>query len=251
MVDSRILFSGKEETYDNNRPRYPEELITYLYEEVGFCNSSVIADIGSGTGIFSKQLADKGSKVVCVEPNSDMMSVAKLKLLNYGNVSFIDGDCANTKLADSSVDFITVAQAFHWFNTEEFRKESKRILKSNGKSVLIWNRRDENDELNREAAEIIKKYCPRFNGFGGGMRDNNAIERYFGNICQLFECDNNIIYDRSGFIGRNLSGSYALRKGESGYEPFIRELGELFDRFSTNGVVIMANKTIAYWNNIE
>lgn len=60
MVDSKKIFSGKESDYDQYRPRYPAQLISFLYETVGFRTDSVIADIGSGTGIFSKQIADRG-----------------------------------------------------------------------------------------------------------------------------------------------------------------------------------------------
>ena len=70
MTDSREIFSGKEQQYDKNRPHYPARLIDFLYDEIGFCVGSVIADIGSGTGIFSKQLAERGSTVICVEPSA-------------------------------------------------------------------------------------------------------------------------------------------------------------------------------------
>ena len=74
MTDSREIFSGKEQQYDKNRPHYPARLIDFLYDEIGFCAGSVIADIGNGTGIFSKQLAERGSTVICVEPNATMRS---------------------------------------------------------------------------------------------------------------------------------------------------------------------------------
>lgn len=113
MTDSREIFSGKEQQYDKNRPHYPARLIDFLYDEVGFCVDSVIADIGSGTGIFSKQLAERGSTVICVEPNAAMRSVAQAKLAQYPHVRFTSGDCEHTELAEQSVDFITAAQAFH------------------------------------------------------------------------------------------------------------------------------------------
>ena len=143
MTDGTTVFSGKEKKYDKNRPHYPETLMTFLYAEVGFRADSAIADIGIGTGIFSKQLSDRGSTVFCVEPNPDMRSIAEEKLSSYANVTFTDGDCKDTKLAAHSVDFITAAQAFHWFDVEAFRRESLRILKPKGRMVLVWNRRDE------------------------------------------------------------------------------------------------------------
>ena len=186
MFDSRKIFPGKEKNYDKNRPTYPTQLISFLYDTIGFKDSSVIADVGSGTGIFSKQIADRGSTVFCVEPNNDMRQIARAKLADYSNVRFTDGDCEKTKLADNSVDFITAAQAFHWFDVDKFKSESRRILKSTGKAVLIWNRRDEDYIVNLEVAAIMKKYCPRFHGFGGGVKDDGAIQRYFSQGYEIF-----------------------------------------------------------------
>ena len=148
--------------------------------EGGFCVGSGVADIGSGTGIFSEPLAERGSKVICVGPNVAMRSVAQAKLAQYPHVRFTSGDCENTELAECSVDFITAAQAFHWFDAVKFRAESRRILKPNGKSVLVWNRRDETSAVNHRTAEVLKRYCPNFHGYGGGMKDEENIERYFG-----------------------------------------------------------------------
>lgn len=251
MFDSRKIFSGKEKNYDKNRPTYPTQLISFLYDTIGFSESSVIADIGSGTGIFSKQIAERGSAVICVEPNYDMRQIAREKLAEYSNVQFTDGDCENTRLADNSVDFITAAQAFHWFDVDKFKNESRRIIKPAGKAVLIWNRRDEDFVVNLEVAAIMKKYCPRFHGFGGGLKDDVAIRRYFAQGYDIFECENNIAYDRNRFIGRNLSGSYAIQPGDAGYESFINELNELFDRFSSQGQMIVPHKTVAYWGAVE
>ena len=76
MFDSRKIFSGKEKNYDKNRPAYPTQLISFLYDTIGFSESSVIADIGSGTGIFSKQIEERGSNVICGEPNIEMRQIA-------------------------------------------------------------------------------------------------------------------------------------------------------------------------------
>lgn len=82
MFDSRKIFLGKEKNYDKNRPAYPTQLISFLYDTIGFSESSVIADIGSGTGIFSKQIAERRSTVICVEPNNDMRQIARKNWLN-------------------------------------------------------------------------------------------------------------------------------------------------------------------------
>ncbi len=76
-------FSGKAKTYAKFRPKYPEEFIEYLYNELGFEKESIIADIGAGTGIFTEQLLKKGSTVFAVEPNEDMRRIAEENLSKY------------------------------------------------------------------------------------------------------------------------------------------------------------------------
>ena len=230
MTDGTTVFSGKEKKYDKNRPHYPEVLMTFLCAEVGFRADSAIADIGSGTGIFSKQLSDRGSTVFCVEPNPDMRSIAEEKLSSYANVTFTDGDCKDTKLAAHSVDFITAAQAFHWFDVEAFRRESLRILKPKGRAVLVWNRRDETCAVHQRTAETLRKYCPEFHGHGGGPKD--------------------VFYDRDGFIGRNLSASYAPREGEKSYGALTDALSEIFDAFSFDGRILLPHITAVYWGRL-
>ena len=250
MTDGKTVFSGKEKKYDKNRPHYPEALMTFLYAEVGFRADSAIADIGIGTGIFSKQLSDRGSTVFCVEPNPDMRSIAEEKLSSYANVTFTDGDCKDTKLAAHSVDFITAAQAFHWFDVEAFRRESLRILKPKGRMVLVWNRRDETCAVHQRTAETLRKYCPEFHGHGGGPKDEEGIARYFGGAFDYREFRNDVFYDRDGFIGRNLSASYAPREGEKSYGALTDALSEIFDAFSFDGRILLPHITAVYWGRL-
>jgi tRNA A58 N-methylase Trm61 len=82
-VDSRKRFSKRAENYDKYRPRYPDALISYLESELGFAQKSIVADIGSGTGILSEVFLRNGNIVFGVEPNEDMRKIAE------ANVSFV------------------------------------------------------------------------------------------------------------------------------------------------------------------
>ena len=109
MTDSREIFSGKEQQYDKNRPHYPARLIDFLYDEVGFCVGSVIADIGSGTGLFSNPLAEKGRTVICVEPNAAMRSLAQAMLAADPHARFPSSQSVYTTLAHVSFHYTSVA----------------------------------------------------------------------------------------------------------------------------------------------
>ena len=251
-MDSTQNFNGLANDYTIGRPTYSNTLIESLYSQYGFTEQSVIADIGSGTGKFAKQLLDKGSFIYCIEPNDDMRKNAIKELCRYKNFHAVDGTATDTKLPDNSVDFITTAQAFHWFDVALFKKECQRILKSSGCVFLIWNMRDMSSEINQVSFEIYSKYCPNFKGFGGGIqKDDIRIKQFFEDKYEYVEFDNPLFYDKDKFISRSLSGSYSLKNGDENYNEYIDELTDLFDKYSKGNILTMANKTVAYIGNMD
>ena len=241
-------FSGKASIYEKFRPEYPKEFIEYLYSNVGFNQSSIIADIGSGTGILTGQLLEKGSRVYGVEPNRDMRSRAEFRLSGFDRFTSVDGTAENTKLEDRSADFITVAQAFHWFDISAFKKECQRILRPNGLAVLVWNSRLSDSAIVIDNAEVFRKYCPEFKGFSGGIEERTSDFSVFfkeGSYTTK-QFNNDISYDLEGFIGRSLSASYSPKKGDVSYDMFIAAVTDIFERYSFNGKVIIPNITRAY-----
>ncbi|MBD5458810.1 MAG: class I SAM-dependent methyltransferase [Lachnospiraceae bacterium] len=251
-MDNTKVFNELADDYTVGRPIYAMDFIDSLYKQYGFNEDSMIADIGAGTGKFSKQLLDRGSTVYCVEPNDDMRNTAIKELGKYSGFHAVDGTATDTKLYDESVDFITTAQAFHWFDTLLFQKECKRIIRKNGLIFLIWNMRDMSSEMNQKSFEIFSKYCPKFKGFGGGIeQDDIRIQQFFGNKYEYSEFDNPVSYDIDRFISRSLSGSYSLKKGDTDYDRYIEELHRLYEQYAKNDVLVMANKTIVYIGHIS
>src|SRR5207244_4125864 len=105
---------------------------------------AVIADIGSGTGILAEMFLKNGNQVYGVEPNREMREAGERLLGGYPRFTSVEGKAEATPLADSSVDFITAAQALHWFDLDAARTEFRRILNPRGWVVILWNdRRDE------------------------------------------------------------------------------------------------------------
>ncbi len=246
-MDNTKKFSGRAEDYTKGRPGYPQKLFDCLYNDFAFSFHSTIADIGAGAGKFSEYLLEQGSKVFLVEPNDDMLGVAKKELSVYSNAFFINGTADTTGLDDNSVDFVTAAQAFHWFDAQKFKNECKRILKPDGMVVLIWNTRDVNSAFNVKSYEIYKKYCPSFKGYHGGMKDDDErITDFFDNNLKKLIFENPIEFTKEKFITRSLSASYSLKSGDNNFEKYIKELENLFDEFSENNIVIMKNNTTVY-----
>ncbi len=247
-------FDGMANIYEKYRPSYPASLITYLYETVGFTEHSTIADIGAGTGKFSKLLLEQGSTVACVEFNKDMLAKLSKEVAPYAKAQIVNATAEHTSLPEKSIDFVTAAQAFHWFDSTQFATECNRILKPNGKVVLVWNVRDLNSKLVQTQESIFKTYCPNFKGFSGGFDkvDTTLVKHFFKDgICQYEVFDNPFVYHgKEAFVGRSLSSSYAPKPQEAAYAPFVKELEELFDTYQINDIVTMPNEAVVYWGNV-
>ena len=242
-------FNGMGKIYSKYRPSYPVNFIDYLFTDVGISQGSTIADIGSGTGILTRQLLEKGSKVYGVEPNDDMRAIAEANLKDFSKFKSINGNAENTTIAENSLDYITVAQAFHWFDREKFKKECQRILKHEGKVILVWNTRDNESKLVMENYEVNRKYCPNFKGFSDGMygkTNEDDFSDFFNGKYETKVFANNLILDIDGFIGRNLSASYALKSNDAQYDDYVNELKKIYEKYSNNGELIMPNFTRSY-----
>lgn len=238
-------FDGKGEIYAKARPSYAAELFDYIKNTLSVPQGSVFADIGSGTGIFTEQLLNCNYLVYAVEPNDDMRKKAEEKLFKNKNFTSVCGADSNTGLPDESMDFITAAQAFHWFDADAFKKECKRILKPNGKVFIVYNVRDESAASTKALSILCRKYNPEFHDFSNGISDEKCCAFFDGN-CEIFRADNSQIYDRHGHINRVLSSSYSLCENDGRYEEYLKEMNSIFDAFSVNGLLTVPTYTVAY-----
>lgn len=146
-------FSGLVNDYVRHRPDYPQAGIDLVLEGMGYPRMLTVADVGAGTGIFARQLAQRGALVVAVEPNEDMRSACPPndRILPQA------GRAEATGLRDASVDLVTCAQAFHWFEPEAALREFHRILRGLGRLAILWNTRDADDSLTAGYTAAIRK----------------------------------------------------------------------------------------------
>lgn len=237
-------FTGKADIYDKYRPSYPDALIDHLYENAG-CDA--IADIGAGTGKFTRCLLKKPWKITAVEPNADM----RRKLSEIAGIIVVDAPAENTGLADHSVGLVTAAQAFHWFDEKKFKAECKRILTENGKVAVVWN--DYIEEGLAEQQTLIcrkysmdKQYAEKGHTGARSEEDGDKFFREYFERLWFKEFFSERVFDLESFIGETLSRSHAPKEGESGCEQFVGELKNAFARFEKNGAVTVNCKTSLY-----
>ena len=130
MLKPTERFSTRVENYVKYRPGYPPAVLDLLKAECGLTPASVIADIGSGTGILTRLFLGNGNHVFGVEPNQAMREAGEQLLADFGGFVSVAATAEETTLPDRSADFVTAGQAFHWFNLARTRPEFARDLEA-------------------------------------------------------------------------------------------------------------------------
>jgi ubiquinone/menaquinone biosynthesis C-methylase UbiE len=245
-------FSDRVENYIRYRPGYPREAINALKNECGLTPKDVIADIASGTGIWTRTLLENGNRVYAVEPNVDMREAAERLLPGFANFTSVNGSAEATTLPNSSVEFVTAAQAAHWFDRQPARREFVRILKPGGWLVLLWNERE------IDTTPFLRDYEQLLLAFGTDYEDvrhertTDAVNEFYDPAPyqeRVFAMRQE--FDYAGLEGRLLSSSYAPGLGHPQHEPMLKELRRIFDQHAENGRVSFDYKTRVYFGKLK
>jgi SAM-dependent methyltransferase len=248
-LPSTLRFTDCVENYVLYRPSYPAALIHHLTNACGIGAETSIADIGSGTGIFTRLLLGTGATVFAVEPNAAMRGAAEVALGNMAAFHSVAGTAESTGLRVSSISLVTCAQAFHWFDPIAASAEFRRILTSDGSCALVWNTMNPTGSVFAKGYEEIKtRYSTDFNQIRHEhLRGTAVFEGFFGNRDwrrSVFENHQNL--DFAGLKGRLLSASYAPKEGDPRHMPMLSALRELFERSETKGTIRMEYETEVY-----
>ncbi|MCM1479400.1 MAG: class I SAM-dependent methyltransferase, partial [Muribaculaceae bacterium] len=228
----------KADVYDKYRPSYPAELIDWIYEKT---HAETVADVGAGTGIFTKCLSLKPWIITAVEPNGDMLE--KLRG-NVSGIEIINAPAENTGIASASIDLVTAAQAFHWFDREKFKAECMRILAPNGRLAVVWNKRLKCG-FSAGRDEVCVKYCGMCHRDGSTEDDLFLGDEYFGGV-EHFCADNIISMDEERFLGDMFSRSYSLKESDENYPQFVDGLRNVFAKYENGGRVEVPYETSCY-----
>ncbi len=251
-MNATSRFSDRVENYVRYRPGYPPEAVAVLKSECGLTAKHVIADVASGTGIWTRSLLENGNAVFAVEPNADMRQAGERLLSEFSELRSVEGSAEATTLPDDSVDFVTSAQAAHWFDRQRARREFVRILKPSGGLVLLWNEREV------DTTPFLRDYEELLLTFGTDYEDvrheltTDAVNEFFDPAPyqeRVFAMRQE--FDYKGLEGRLLSSSYAPAAGHPKHPPMLHELRQIFDRHAENGRVSFDYKTRVYFGKLK
>jgi len=250
--DSTSRFSNRVDNYVKYRPGYPPQVLDYLQKQCHLTADSVIADIGSGTGIFTDLLLKHDYTVYAVEPNEAMRHAAEKTLKHYPKFHSVNGVADATTLPDRSADLIVCAQAFHWFNTPETKMEFKRILAPYGHAALIWNNRCiDADDFAISYELLLKQQSNDYER----VNHQNLTETDFVNFFRdgkykLVKFPNLQVFNLEQLTGRAFSSSYLPAQDSIAGQALSIQLKDIFDQYQTNGTVMFRYETEIYLGKV-
>ncbi len=245
-------FSDRVDNYALYRPGYPPQVLEILKDECGLAPGHVVADIASGTGIWTRMLLENGNRVFGIEPNPEMRAAGERLLRNFSNFSSIAGTAENTTLPDQSIDFVTAAQAAHWFDRQHSRREFLRILRPQGWLVLLWNERvTDSTQFLRAYEQLLLQYGTDYKEVRH-ERTTEAVNEFFDPAPyreHVFAMQQPVDY--AGLEGRLLSSSYAPGPEHPQHAPMLHQLRHIFDNCAVDGRVAFDYKTRVYFGKLR
>ena len=219
-------FGLAADVYERGRPDYPKVAVKRLVERLDLRPGRTVLDLAAGTGKLTRLLVPSGANVLASEPIPEMRAELERRV---PEAIALGGTAERIPLVDQYVDAVTVAQAFHWFQADEALREIRRVLRPGGGLALIWNTRDDRNQLNKGISEILEplsRDTPRRR-----QRDARTIldESGLFTKCETALFKHRQKLDEEGLVERVLSISFvasATRSVREDVEAQVRALAQ-------------------------
>jgi len=248
-ADSTERFTSRAGDYAAARPGYPPEIATTLVAELRLAPAAVVADIGSGTGLSCEPFLRAGLTVIGVEPNEAMRVEGDRQLAAFPRFRSVAGTAEATTLPDASVDLLTAAQAFHWFDIQPARAEALRILRRPPHAALIWNDRVSTGSAFAEGYEqLLLDFGIEYTLIKHRHAHEDSVAAFFGHRdFRVATFDNPTVLDWPTLVARVNSASYVPKPDHPSYAPMSARLRQLFDESQRDGRVTMDYVTRVFY----
>lgn len=241
------IFSAKVADYVAARPDYPRRLFDTLATDCGIGPGSTVADVAAGTGLLTRGLLELGCKVIAIEPNEPMRQAADHFLAANARYRSIAGSAERLPLPDDSIDLVSVAHAFHWFEVEATRAEFLRVLRPGGQVALIWNDRNADDPLHRALDRILDAYGGEKRAALAAHEARGDLDGFFGRaVPAMHSWLHEHRLDVAGLESLVFSRSYMPARESDEGRRAIRELAELHARRAIDGRLVVRYTTVAW-----
>jgi SAM-dependent methyltransferase len=234
-------FTGRVADYEKYRTRYPVEAVDLLRRHCGLRPTSMVADVGAGTGMLAELFLGNGNRVIAVEPNAEMRAACERLKQRYSGLMVVDAVAEATTIKDGAVDFVAAGRAWHWFDRERALVEFRRILKPAGWVVLVTNRRNKDDSAAARAYEEILLE------FGTDYRKLQSGYRVYDDMAPLF-AEGRVVKETlqgkqmltlTEFLGQTQSLSVAPMAGDPKFPGMQAALREYFEKYQRDGLLQM------------
>ncbi len=232
-------FADRASDYVSGRPTYPDGAVDVLFEGLGDPRDVVVADLGAGTGISSRLLAQRGARVLALEPNQAMREAAE----PHERVEWVAATAERTGLDEASIDLATAFQAFHWFDHAQALDEMVRILRPGGRAAVVYNERDESDPFTAAYGDLVRRYQTdeTERRRADGLEAFAAFEGWVAK--RRIEVRNEQGLDLEGVLARARSTSYLPKTGAVA-DDLHGAIRALVEKHARRGRVVMAMRTI-------
>lgn len=243
--DPRAVFGAKVADYVASRPDYPPALFEALRARGWLAATHLVADLGAGTGLLTRDLLPHVRQVIAVEPNAAMRAASDALLRQDPRYLSVDGRAEATGLPDGVIDLITAAQAFHWFDIDAARRECLRILKPSGQVALIWNDRLLSDPLHQALGPVFETYGGEKRDALLAHEDRSRVAEFFRGQYETLQFDHAHQLDREGLVSLVFSRSYMPAQNSPQGQAARATVAAIFDRHAVEDRVAVRYTTVA------
>jgi SAM-dependent methyltransferase len=250
--DSTERFGARAAAYARARPGYPEFAVAALARALDLAPGARVVDIGCGTGLSSEPFLRAGFEVVGVEPNAAMRAHALERLAAERGFSAASGRAEDTGLPTGSADLLVAAQAFHWFDVPDARREALRILRRPARAALIWNdRRAEGSNFASGYEALVRRHSRDYLELRHRHERRDRIDEFFGGTAwRTITVTHSDELDFPRLADRLNSASYMPSAGDPAHAPMMVELQQLFAQTAQHGVVTMEFETRVLYGEV-
>lgn len=260
--------------YYDALPRFSRNVYDLLEKKLNMSNK-VIADVGCGTGRIAIDLLEYGNKVFAIDPDVNMRTICNDKCSKFKDkFILINGTASKMNIDNNIVDFVLVSQSYHRFDPKPFKEECKRVLKKDGKVLIIWYRLDWKNEvyskLLSNLKECFKTYESRYgslnevDGSKNEEKENiSSVKELFNNKYIIEEIESDFDMNLDEFINLCLSMhlfpiahslttvTKIINSYEFDKEKYISNLNKIFIDYSKKGKLTLPLRVQIIYNEEE